>query len=53
MSSRRDFLQKLGSTAAAFPFLNIDPSASYAPYSVQDGEVLRVALMGLGSYAKG
>lgn len=51
MSSRRDFLQKLGSTAAAFPFLNIDPSASYAPYSVQDGEVLRVALMGLGSYA--
>ncbi|HEY6503805.1 MAG TPA: Gfo/Idh/MocA family oxidoreductase [Chitinophagaceae bacterium] len=52
MNSRRDFLQKLTASAVAFSFLpewekkkpnyNIDQ-----PY---DGPVLRVAIMGLGSY---
>jgi len=52
MSSRRDFLQKLTASAITLPFLPLASSASnekltHTPY---DGPVLRVAIMGLGSY---
>ncbi len=52
MNTRRNFLQKLTGSVIALPFLSghdlanlsIDDKASY------DGPVLRVAIMGLGSY---
>lgn len=52
MSSRRDFLQKLTGPFIALPFLQLTASAKNnlvfnIPY---DGPVLRVAIMGLGSY---
>src|SRR5579872_208411 len=54
MSSRRDFLQKLAASAIAFPAISsltaaatIPASGCHAPY---DGPMLRVAIMGLGSY---
>ena len=54
MSSRRHFLQKLSLSAVALPFLpNYDsvgfPDFENQPY--QEGKVLRVAILGLGSYA--
>ncbi|MBX2842245.1 MAG: Gfo/Idh/MocA family oxidoreductase [Flammeovirgaceae bacterium] len=52
MSSRRDFLQKVTASAIALPVLN-----QYSPISFNDmddqpydGPILRVAIMGLGSY---
>jgi len=52
MNSRRDFLQKLGVTAMA---LQLAPIASWAANAenekAYDGPVLRVAILGLGSYA--
>jgi len=55
MNSRRDFLQKLTASAIALPFSRIvDPLAEepviQSNKKVQDGPVLRVAIMGLGSY---
>ena len=51
MNSRRDFLQKITAATIAFPFLKqavaANKSLSQKPY---DGPVLRVAIMGLGSY---
>ena len=51
MKSRRDFLQKLTASAFALPFLPLDnlaaPRSKQPPY---EGPVLRVAIMGLGSY---
>jgi len=52
MNSRRTFLQKLSAAAITFPLVSFeecaDPGlASNKPY---DGPVLRVAIMGLGSY---
>ena len=52
MNSRRSFLQKLTSSVIALPFLPLDKVESLKelydePY---DGPVLRVAIMGLGSY---
>ena len=53
MSSRRDFLQKLTASAIVLPLLNQHVSAASAshphdrPY---EGAVLKVAIMGLGSY---
>lgn len=49
MDSRRDFLQKLATSAAALPFLPLAASAVPGRQSYQ-GPVLRVAVMGLGSY---
>jgi len=54
MSSRRDFLQKITASAFAIPFI---PSASakgsnLLSKSTYEGPVLRVAIMGLGSYGK-
>jgi predicted dehydrogenase len=52
MSSRRDFLQKLTFSAMGWPFLRWnEPMDSINPYpQVNEGPVLRVAIMGLGSY---
>ena len=51
MNSRRGFLQKISASALALPFL---PSVSFAKSPVPDvpyqGPVLKVAIMGLGSY---
>ena len=52
MNSRRNFLQKLAASAVAFPSLSYLTTAApltgcNTPY---DGPVLRVAIMGLGSY---
>jgi len=52
MNSRRDFLQKLGISAVA---LQLAPALTWAntkniTEEVYDGPVLRVAIMGLGSY---
>src|SRR5260370_913516 len=54
MNSRRDFLQKLAASAIAFPAISslaaaatMPVSGCHAPY---DGPMLRVAIMGLGSY---
>lgn len=49
MNTRRDFLQKLSASLVALPVLNRSEmiSCNEKPY---DGPVLRVAIMGLGSY---
>lgn len=51
MNSRRDFLQKITAATIAFPFLKqavaANKSLNSKPY---DGPVLRIAIMGLGSY---
>ena len=51
MNSRRDFLQKITAATIAFPFLKqavgANKSLNKKPY---EGPVLRVAIMGLGSY---
>jgi predicted dehydrogenase len=49
MNSRRDFLQKLSAAAVVIPFLN---NTAWAGTKRADGKVLRVAIMGLGSYGK-
>jgi predicted dehydrogenase len=55
MNTRRDFLQKLAASAIAFPSLSyLTAAAATSPMigckSPSDGPVLRVAIMGLGSY---
>ncbi|WP_205511546.1 Gfo/Idh/MocA family protein [Longitalea arenae] len=52
MNSRRNFLQKLAASVAAFPLLSVETLASIEQTGslVQDGPPLRVAIMGLGSY---
>ena len=52
MSSRRDFLQKFGATAASLPFLRLEEATQKTYYNAQpyEGPVLKVAIMGLGSY---
>jgi predicted dehydrogenase len=48
MSSRRDFLKKITASSIAVPYITSSLySANEKPY---DGPVLRVAIMGLGSY---
>src|SRR5690349_8495243 len=49
MHSRRDFLQKLTGSAVALSFLPHHLHAEPAP-NTYDGPMLRVAIMGLGSY---
>lgn len=53
MKSRREFLQKLTIGAGVIPFaLQYQPAfGREKEHTVADGPVLRVALMGLGSYA--
>lgn len=52
MNSRRSFLQKISATALAVPFLpSVKSSIVEQPYEAPyQGPVLRVAIMGLGSY---
>src|SRR5947207_15081612 len=52
MTSRRNFLQQLGLSAAAVPFLAFkdETSKDQTIYPNYEGPVLRVAIMGLGSY---
>lgn len=52
MNSRRDFLQKITFSAAALPFSHLASRASETLESQKtyDGPVLRVAILGLGSY---
>ena len=52
MNSRRDFLQKLAASAVAFPLLSLNEveESNKQPIQPYDGPVLRVAIMGLGSY---
>ena len=48
MNSRRDFIQKIATSALAFPL--IQQTAFASSYTIADGPVLKVAIMGLGSY---
>lgn len=50
MNSRRDFLQKLGASAIALPLLRYMEKKETGHNLLYDGPVLRVAIMGLGSY---
>lgn len=51
MKSRRDFLQKMAAATIAVPFSSQLVSAKKSTYEKPyDGPVLRVAIMGLGSY---
>jgi len=52
MSSRRDFLQKISLSAAIAPFLTSKDvkAMQHAGNESYDGPVLRVAILGLGSY---
>jgi len=50
MSSRRDFLQKISLSAAVIPFLNSKCDAATNDDKPYDGPMLRVAILGLGSY---
>ena len=50
MNSRRDFLQKLTASAIAIPLLKHMEKSKPGSNPLYDGPVLRVAIMGLGSY---
>ena len=50
MNTRRDFLQKLTASAIAIPFLNYAKESNSKNIPPYDGPMLRVAIMGLGSY---
>src|SRR5690349_18750664 len=51
MNSRRDFLKKLTASSLALPlFAEVNAFSRSASHSPYDGPVLRVAIMGLGSY---
>jgi predicted dehydrogenase len=51
MKSRRDFLQKISATALAVPFLSTATARGSSIYEEPyEGPVLKVAIMGLGSY---
>ena len=53
MTSRRDFLQKITLSTALLPFLRLNESkatSSPEPQVLHGGDILRVAIMGLGSY---
>lgn len=50
MNTRRDFLQKLTASAIALPLLKHMENSQPGSQTVYNGQVLRVAIMGLGSY---
>ena len=52
MNSRRDFLQKLGASALALQLAALSGRANGKDHhgKIYDGPILRVAIMGLGSY---
>jgi len=51
MNTRRDFLQKLTASFIVFPSLSSEMLPAACTTTVDDGPKLRVAVMGLGSYA--
>jgi predicted dehydrogenase len=52
MNSRRDFLQKITAAGLVLPFMSQATLASVVTgCTSSDGKILRVAIMGLGSYA--
>ena len=50
MTSRRNFIEQLALTTATLPFLSLTSASHAGREDVYDGPVLRVAIMGLGSY---
>ncbi|HEY5746504.1 MAG TPA: Gfo/Idh/MocA family oxidoreductase [Chryseolinea sp.] len=54
MNSRRDFLQKMAGSALALPMLSSVTAKAPAakPHEPYQGQVLRVAILGLGSYGE-
>lgn len=51
MKSRRDFLQQISATALAVPFFSsVHAGGTYSREEPYEGPVLKVAIMGLGSY---
>ena len=52
MNSRRDFLQKLGLTALALHLAPVSGWTESVHHKAYDGPVLRIAIMGLGSYGE-
>jgi predicted dehydrogenase len=50
MATRRKFLESIAITTAGLPFLSLTSSNCSATEEPYDGPVLRVAIMGLGSY---
>ena len=50
MDSRRSFLRKITASSVLVPYLASDAVASVQRFNDYDGPVLRVAIMGLGSY---
>src|SRR5688572_19240507 len=50
MNSRRNFLQKLAASVVALPLLSYMEKNKPGFNPLYDGPVLRVAIMGLGSY---
>lgn len=50
MNSRRQFLKKITAATAAIPFIGSQTSGKSVAENKQDSSVLRVAIMGLGSY---
>lgn len=52
MRTRRSFLHQLGIVSAGLPLINADVFTASPFIAKEDGKVLRIALMGLGGYAK-
>lgn len=50
MNSRREFLQKISAASMAIPFLKQAAQVNKSSERFYDGPLLRVAIMGLGSY---
>src|ERR1700759_2020639 len=50
MKTRRRFIQQLSLTAASLPFVNLINACAMNSQTKNDDKVLRVAIMGLGSY---
>lgn len=50
MTARRKFIQQLSLTAASLPFVNFINACAMNSQTKSDDKVLRVAIMGLGSY---
>jgi predicted dehydrogenase len=50
MKTRRRFIQQISLTAASLPFVNLINACAMNPQTKNDDKVLRVAIMGLGSY---
>ncbi len=50
MKTRRNFIQQVSLTAASIPLINVLNASAMSTQSNNDDKVLRVAILGLGSY---